>query len=96
MPYFYVIILVILVNIPFGYLRGNKKTYSFLWFLFIHLPVPIVMYIRKVFEVDLTWTFGPPYIAAYFSGQWLGKKFLIHRTKIKILTQPDSDFEENE
>lgn len=82
--YIYVILLTIVVNIPFGYLRGNAKRFSFLWFLFIHLPVPLVIYFRNLFEIDLTWSFAPVYFGAYLFGQWLGKKLFIFR-KRKVL-----------
>ncbi|MGC9343206.1 MAG: hypothetical protein ACP5E3_10930 [Bacteroidales bacterium] len=81
MEYIYVIFFTILLNIPFGYLRGNQKKFSLLWFLYIHLPVPFVMYLRKLFEVELTWTFGPIYILAYIFGQWIGQRISKKRKK---------------
>lgn len=84
MDYFFVLLLTIIINIPFGYLRGDRKKFSFLWFLYIHLPVPFVMYIRKLFDVELTWTFGPIYILAYLAGQWLGQIVFRKRKKQQI------------
>ncbi|GMR04714.1 MAG: hypothetical protein BMS9Abin23_0617 [Thermodesulfobacteriota bacterium] len=33
-------------NLPFGYLRGGTKKFTFLWFLYIHLPIPFVIALR--------------------------------------------------
>jgi hypothetical protein len=77
--YIYVILLTILANIPFGYLRGNTKRFSLLWFLYIHLPVPLVIFLRNLFEVELTWSFAPVYFGAYLFGQWIGKKIFSSR-----------------
>lgn len=37
-----VALLVFLINIPFGVLRGKQKRFSFKWFLYIHLPIPLL------------------------------------------------------
>lgn len=81
MHYLYVILLTILINMPFGYLRARQKKFSLLWFLFIHLPVPFVVFFRKLFEVPLKWKILPLYFAAYFLGQWLGQKIYMYRKK---------------
>lgn len=73
-------LLIILINIPFGYWRGGTKKFSFLWFLFIHLPVPIVIYLRTAWGIELSWTTAPLLFGSYFSGQFLGK--IIRRIKL--------------
>jgi hypothetical protein len=62
------------INIPAGYLRAGYKKLSFMWFVFIHLPVPFVIYIRHLNGIDLSWTLAPFLFGSYFLGQYLGKK----------------------
>lgn len=65
-------ILVLLVNVPFGYWRANYNKFSWQWFLAIHLPIPAVIAMR-LFS-DLGWQFVsfPVLISAFFLGQFLG------------------------
>jgi hypothetical protein len=63
----------LLINIPFGYLRSGYRKLSFMWFLYIHLPVPVVIYIRYLNGIDLSWTLAPFLFGSYFLGQWLGR-----------------------
>jgi hypothetical protein len=85
--YVYVIILTILVNIPFGFLRGPQRQFSILWFVYIHLPVPLVIWFRNIFDVDLSWGFAPFYFGAYLLGQWLGKKTYFKWKKSRVVTE---------
>lgn len=34
------------LNIPFGYLRVKAKKFTFMWFLYIHLPIPFIFLLR--------------------------------------------------
>jgi hypothetical protein len=38
--------LALIINLPFGYLRGNTRKFSFKWFLYIHLPIPLIIVLR--------------------------------------------------
>ena len=64
--------IVLLLNIPFGYWRGQVQTYSRQWFFAIHLPVPLVIAIRL--SSGLGWQFitFPVMVGAFFAGQLLG------------------------
>ncbi len=64
--------IVFLLNLPFGYWRISAKRYSAQWLLAIHLPVPIVVFIR-VFG-GLGWQFCtfPLLAGSFFTGQWVG------------------------
>ena len=66
--------LVALLNLPFGYWRGNEQKLSKRWFLTIHVPVPFVIALR-VFS-GLGWHFitFPVMIGAFFGGQFAGSK----------------------
>ncbi len=65
----------LVVNIPFGYWRARYKKLSPMWFLFVHLPVPLVVVIRSLNHIKLSWGLAPFLIASYFTGQWIGKKW---------------------
>lgn len=34
------------VNLPLGYLRKGARKYSVAWFTFIHLSIPLIIYLR--------------------------------------------------
>lgn len=63
-----------LINLPFGYLRAGYRKLSFMWFLMIHLPVPLVVIIRRFEHLQLTWNLAPFLIGSFFLGQFVGKK----------------------
>jgi hypothetical protein len=65
----------LLINIPCGYFRAGYRKLSFMWFLFIHLPVPFVIYLRHLNGIELTWTLAPFLFGSYFLGQFIGKKW---------------------
>ncbi len=70
-----VLSLVILVNIPFGYWRENVKKFSWQWFISVHLPVPVIMFLRIRLGTGWELATYPFIVGAYFSGQWLGAKW---------------------
>lgn len=84
---FYTCIITFIINLPFGYLRGSFRKFSFLWFLMIHLPVPVVILVRKFHHLHLSWKLAPFLIGSFFLGQWFGRnlysKFPIKKTKNK-------------
>ncbi len=63
-----------IINLPFGYLRGNFRKLSFWWFFFIHLPVPLIIVIRKFHDLQLTWGLAPFLLGSFFLGQFVGRK----------------------
>lgn len=69
----YTCIATVIVNVPFGYLRGRVKKFSIAWFIAIHAPVPFVILIRKFHGLELTWELAPFLLGSYFIGQFLGK-----------------------
>lgn len=62
------------INLPFGYFRGGFKKLSFMWFLMIHLPVPLVAVIRRFEHLHLTWGLAPFLVGSFFLGQYVGRK----------------------
>ncbi|MCG2709735.1 MAG: hypothetical protein L6246_05395 [Thermodesulfovibrionales bacterium] len=64
--------LTFMLNMPFGYLRGKAKKFSFKWFLYIHLPIPFVLLARILSNIDMTYI--PLFVLATVIGQvWGGK-----------------------
>lgn len=68
-------ILAFILNIPFGYWRGNVKKFSGQWFLSIHCPVPIIILLRLNLGLGWQWTTYPILIGAYYFGQMTGGKW---------------------
>jgi len=67
-----VALIVLVVNLPFGYWRAGVRKFSLPWVLAVHVPVPIVIGLR--FASGLGWRFVtfPVLIGAFFTGQFLG------------------------
>lgn len=79
LPILYTCLGTLIINIPCGYLRAGYRKLSFMWFVFIHLPVPFVIYLRHLNGIDLTWTLAPFLFGSYFLGQWIGRKWKVQR-----------------
>jgi hypothetical protein len=67
--------IVLFMNIPFGFWRGLVRKFSWQWILAIHLPVPIIIFLR--FYSGLGWQLisFPILIGAFFIGQYAGSRF---------------------
>jgi hypothetical protein len=72
---FYTCLATIIINLPFGYLRGGFRKLSFWWFVAIHAPVPLVIIIRKFHDLELSWALAPFLLGSFFIGQLLSRKF---------------------
>jgi len=64
-----------LINLPFGYWRGGLRRFSGKWFLAIHLPIPLVIAFRYIFELGFALYTYPVMVAGFFLGQWVGGYF---------------------
>ncbi|OGX05764.1 MAG: hypothetical protein A3G87_10110 [Omnitrophica bacterium RIFCSPLOWO2_12_FULL_50_11] len=62
------------LNVWFGYLRRNKKKFSFLWFLYIHLSIPFIVPLRISWHIGLK--FVPLIIFVAVLGQLVGARLL--------------------
>ncbi len=67
-------IAVIILNLPFGYWRAHVKKFSLQWVLAVHIPVPIVVILRVYSGIGFEFITYPVIVAAFFLGQYLGKK----------------------
>ncbi|RJP71522.1 MAG: hypothetical protein C4532_07355 [Candidatus Abyssobacteria bacterium SURF_17] len=62
------------LNLPFGFLRSRVQRYSFAWFLYIHVPIPFVYLLRRMFMVSAY--IIPLLVVAAVAGQiWGGRVF---------------------
>lgn len=64
------LVLTVLLNLPFGYLRARSKKYSAPWFIYIHIPIPFIIFLRLSFGFD--WKAIPLVVAAAVAGQFAG------------------------
>ncbi len=60
----------LIINLPLGYLREGTRRLSPAWFVYIHLSVPVIAYLRIINQVS-TWAI-PPFIACALIGQIAG------------------------
>jgi len=84
-----VAILVFLINLPFGARRGRERKYSFKWFLYIHLPIPLVVFLRIYSDIGFALYTYPILIMAFFGGQFIGRKYFPCKQKDKKKTEAD-------
>lgn len=65
-------LIVFLINLPFGYMRSKAARFSRRWMMAIHIPVPFVFLLR-VFS-GLNWTVIPLLLLSDIAGQLAGGK----------------------
>ena len=67
-----ILIFTFLVNLPFGWLRRKEKKFSFKWWLYIHLPIPLIIPLRIWLDIN-PWLI-PLIIAFAVAGQAVGAR----------------------
>ena len=65
-------IVVFLINLPFGYMRSRSAKFSKKWMMAVHIPVPFVFLLR-IFS-GLNWTVIPLLVLSDIAGQIAGGK----------------------
>ena len=65
-------LIVFLINIPFGYVRSNAAKFSRKWMMAVHIPVPFVFLLR-IFS-GFNWTVIPLLVLSDVAGQIAGGK----------------------
>jgi hypothetical protein len=63
-------LIVFLINIPFGYWRSRADRFSRNWMMAIHLPVPVVFLMRIM--SGFSWTIIPLLMVSFATGQFIG------------------------
>lgn len=66
------IMIVFLLNLPFGYLRSKSTRFSRRWMMAIHIPVPFVFLLRVFSGFNLTVI--PLLVVSDVAGQLVGGK----------------------
>ncbi|MEI6150058.1 MAG: hypothetical protein WCS01_13240 [bacterium] len=79
---FVVAIVILVINLPFGFWREGVRKFSLPWFLAIHLPVPLAVGVRVLSGVRWSLSVLPVLIGAFAAGQYLGG-FLRRRVRQK-------------
>ncbi len=64
------ILIVLLINIPFGYWRSKTDRLSRQWMMAVHLPVPLVFLLRII--SGFSWTIIPLLMLSFAAGQFIG------------------------
>ena len=68
------------VNIPLGYQRQSYPKFSFAWYFYIHISIPIIMYAR--IKAGLGVPFIPFTLAGAVLGQMIGGKIYRKRNDV--------------
>jgi hypothetical protein len=67
-----ILVIILLLNLPFGCWRAHVRRFSFQWILAVHLPIPLVIIVRTFGGVSWHMKTFPILAAAYFAGQYAG------------------------
>ncbi len=62
--------LTLIISIPCGYARQYTAKYSLMWWVLIHLPIPIIVLLR--IKAGLNWHFIPLTLGSSVAGQIVG------------------------
>lgn len=58
------------LNIPLGYLREAYRRFTFGWFFYVHISIPLIIYLRV--KASFSWKVVPLTICGAVAGQYLG------------------------
>lgn len=67
------------INLPLGYLRSAYKRFTFGWFFYVHISIPIIIYLR--IKASFSWQYIPLTVGGAIAGQLLGGLFNRKRKK---------------
>jgi hypothetical protein len=65
-------LIVFMINLPFGHLRSKSTKFSRKWMMAVHAPIPFVFLLR-VFS-GFNWTMIPLMVLSDIAGQIVGGK----------------------
>ena len=69
-----IVLLIFLMNLPFGAWRARLRKLSLAWFVAIHLPVVLAIGMRILMGVPFRLVTLPLYVLAFFLGQLAGAR----------------------
>jgi hypothetical protein len=58
------------INIPFGYFRQGAEKFSFAWYFYVHISIPLIIYLR--IKSGFSWKLIPLTVAGAVLGQIIG------------------------
>jgi hypothetical protein len=64
------ILAAVALNVPLGYLRQNCRKFSLAWYFYVHISIPVIIYLR--IKGDFSWRFIPLTLLGAFAGQYIG------------------------
>ncbi|HEY6837884.1 MAG TPA: hypothetical protein VI389_03995 [Geobacteraceae bacterium] len=67
------------INLPLGYLRQNYEKFTFGWYFYVHISIPIIIYLRVKF--GFSWKYIPLTLGAAIAGQLLGGRLNLWRQR---------------
>ena len=65
-------VLILILNLPFGFWRASVPRFSRKWFLAVHAPIPVSIGLRFLIGVGWRVRLLPLFVGVYFAGQFLG------------------------
>ena len=74
------VVLACIINLPFGYLRQSYEKFTFGWYFYVHISIPIIIYMR--IKSGYSWKFIPLTLGGAVVGQLIGGKIRRKRNKI--------------
>jgi hypothetical protein len=82
-------VLVLIINLPFGFWRSRVRKFSWKWILAVHAPVPAVVALRLASGLGFQLISYPLLVGAYFTGQLCGGRAGGYFTR-RTATLPES------
>ena len=73
-------IMAVSLNTPLGYLRQSCRKFSFDWYFYVHISIPVIIYVRV--KTGLGWQFIPFTLAGAVAGQILGGRLYRSRNTL--------------
>lgn len=64
------ILTAVVINIPLGYVRQGVEKFSFAWYFYVHISIPLIIYLRV--KSGYSWKFIPLTLAGAILGQIIG------------------------
>ena len=64
------ILLAMAINVPLGYLRQKCRKFSLGWYFYVHISIPVIIYLRT--KGGYSWRFIPLTLLGAFAGQFIG------------------------
>ena len=88
-----VIAAIFIINVIFGYWRGNTRKFSLQWIAAIHVPVPMAIGLR-LWLLGWNWALIPVFVLDFAAGQFAGgriRQAFLKRSEIGLSSWPAGD-----